>query len=642
MYKLKIYGNLYKGEKRSKGSFGAENEVIADLLTEEKDGVVLVSADVISENALDPTFGVGIDIELNVKRYMADYKMSPFWCKPFFGTDLTEVPDETQALAYEKPDGTFGVILPVVNDAYKCVLVGKDKTTVTARLYSNYPKMTKCKGIAFVCAEGEKITELMERCTKVALRELGFGIPHRTERRYPEMFDYLGWCSWDSMQIRVNHEGLLEKCREFRDKEIPVRWAILDDMWAEVRDFKNHSYDSFMEMCLLMHAGSLYDFEADPERFPKGLKACVEDMKEFGLKIGMWHPTTGYWRGIDPDGAAYQKLKDYLMETDDGIFVPDWKREKAYGFYHTIHDFFKRCGVDFVKIDNQSMSDRFYNGLAPIGTVAKEFHEGMEASVGSAFDNHMINCMGMSSEDMWSRPVSAISRCSDDFQPENREWFIKHVLQCSYNSLVQGQFHWCDWDMWWTDDGQAKKNSVVRAISGGPVYVSDKLGRSNKEILDPLVLNDGKVLRCDRPAVPTQDCICIDPTASGKGFKLQNLCGNCGVMTVFDLDSKNGKVTAEISPADIDGLTGEEFAVYEHFSKELVILKKEEKLSVTLENQDEFKLFLFVPYVDGFAAIGRTDKFISPKTIDYVCDKKVVLKEEGPYAYVENGKIYFN
>ena len=77
--------------------------------------------------------------------------------------------------------------------------------------------------------------------------------------------------------------------------------------------------------------------------------------------------------------------------------------------------------------------------------------------------------MGMASENMWNRQSTNISRCTDDFKPEDRAWFKKHILQCAYNSFVQGQFHICDWDMWWTDDGQAVKNSVLRAISGGPI-----------------------------------------------------------------------------------------------------------------------------------------------------------------------------
>jgi hypothetical protein len=94
-------------------------------------------------------------------------------------------------------------------------------------------------------------------------------------------------------------------------------------------------------------------------------------------------------------------------------------------------------------------------------------------------------------------------------------------MQCSYNTLIHGQFYYCDWDMWWTDDAQGIKNSILRAISGGPVYVSDKLGRSKKELLSPLVLSDGKVLMCDRPAMPAADCLTVDAKTSKKIFSWQ-------------------------------------------------------------------------------------------------------------------------
>ena len=151
---------------------------------------------------------------------------------------------------------------------------------------------------------------------------------------------------------------------------------------------------------------------------------------------GVWYPTTGYWRGIEESSPAYEKLKPYLLETDDGIFVPDFLRDKAYGYYRMFNEFFKKCGADFIKIDNQSMYHRFYNRLATVGKAAHSFHDGMEKATEEIFGNSLINCMGMSSEDMWSRKMSSVSRCSDDFQPENRAWFTKHILQCAYNSLL--------------------------------------------------------------------------------------------------------------------------------------------------------------------------------------------------------------
>ena len=644
MYKLTSVLHCYNGAKKSKGTFNdrREPQELALLETKVVDGVSCVYVNAISLQSLDPECAVEIDIQLACKEYVADYMYCEFWCKPCFGTDLSKIPAETQALMYKKADGTCGVILPVVNDNYRCTLVGKDKKTVTAKLASGYTKLASCIGLAFVYAEGDSITQLMEQCVRVALKLLDNGIPHRTERRYPEMFEYLGWCSWDSMQIRVNHKGLVEKCEDFKAKNIPVKWAIIDDMWGHVTDFYGREYSNFHEMVNIMHASALHDFEPDPIRFPNGLKAVIDDIKSYGISVGMWLPTTGYWRGIEPDSPAYDKLEDYLIETDDGVLVPDWQEYKSYLYYKTIHEYFKRCGCDFVKIDNQSMYNRFYNRLAPIGKAAREFHNGMEASVGAHFDNNMINCMGMSSEDMFNRRVSPISRCSGDFLPENREWFINHILQCSYNSLVQGQFYWCDWDMWWTDDGQAEKNSVIRAISGGPVYVSDMIGRSNANVLEPLATRDGRVLRCDRPAVPTADCICTDPTTNGEGFKLQNKCGDSGIIAMYNLDSRNKPVAATVSPSDVDGIKGDSFVVYEHFSKEFKIVDFDEKIHVTLSNQDEYKLYIIVPYIDGFAPIGRIDKFISPKTIDYVHGREIFLTEAGPYAYVEDGELVIN
>lgn len=626
--KIAHSGEVYTGER-------------ASVDFEEHDGVTAVFIRAHSRTLLDPDNGAGLDIPSlgEIRGYMADYRYCEFWCRPAFGTDITTVPDETQALVYEKVDGTFGVILPVVSEKYKCVLQGTENG-LTARLFSWYDER-RCCALAFLTAEGNNPYELMEKCVTVGLKLLNNGCAPRKQRRYPEVFDYLGWCSWDSMQIRVSEEGLLQKCEEFKQKDIPVRWAILDDMWAEVHDFYDETYSSRSEMFNVMHSSTLYSFEADPRRFPHGLKHCLDIMKEkYGMIIGMWHPTTGYWRGIDTEGPIFEKLKDDLYHTSSGEWIHHYELNKAFKFYNEFHSFLKKAGADFVKVDNQTMIRCFYKGVAPLGQIARDVHTAIEASVGAHFDNQLINCMGMGSEDIWNRPISAISRCSNDFQPENREWFTKHILQCAYNSLMQGQFLWCDWDMWWTDDGQAVKNSVIRAISGGPIYVSDELDRSNRDILMPLVLADGRILRCDNPGTPTRDCLIVDPQTSGKPFKLQNTAKGSGILTVFNLSTDNTPVTGTISPADVEGLEGEEFVVYEHFSGLWQYMKKDEVLEITLASADDFLLYNIVPMQDGFAPIGLIEKFIAPATISARIGQAVELADHGTYAYVKDGQLY--
>lgn len=611
------------------------------------------NADIVFVNALcdRPLFeddGAAILFDVgDISSFVADYRHCEFWCMPFFGKTTSEIPDETQCLITRQKNGEFGIFLPIVSKQYKCVFKG-DKDGVKARLFSWDKGLNGINAPAFAFAYGSNPFSLLSDCVAATLKVLGTGIAPRDERRYPKIFEYLGWCSWDAMQIRVDEEGLLEKCREFKEKEIPVKWVIIDDMWAEVHEFYGAEYDDFRDMIDLMHGSRLYSFEADPRRFPNGLKACIEKIKNHGLKVGMWHPVTGYWYGIDPDGPIAKSCKENLIKLSNGMLIHGEKTGQAFGFYNAFHSFLKQSGADFVKVDNQSAIRRYYKGRGSVGEIASNIHTALEASVGAHFDGTMINCMGMASEDMWTRPNSAVSRCSDDFLPENPQWFIKHILQCSYNSMIQGQFLWCDYDMWWTDDAQAEKNSLLRAISGGPIYVSDKISRSRKEILEPLVFSNGRILRCDRPAMPTADCVTEDPQTSGKPFKLQNTCGTGGVIAAFNLSEKGKAVEGEIRPCDIDGIDEndvadvyQKYAVYEHFSGEFRILNYSEAADIRLENADDFKLYNIVPLKEnGVTPIGLVNKYIAQRGIKQTIGDEVELFEGGKYAFVENGQLH--
>ena len=159
------------------------------------------------------------------------------------------------------------------------------------------------------------------------------------------------------------------------------------------------------------------------------------------------------------------------------------------------HKFYKDCNVDFIKIDNQAFIKEYSQLTMPIGTAAENLHQAIEDVADKYYNGTLINCMGMALENFWHRRDSAVSRFSGDFKPENHEWFIKHLLQCSYNSVVQGTVYVGDWDMWWSDDGQAKPNALIHAMSGGPIFLSDKLNRSIKDTIMPTVYSDGKIIR---------------------------------------------------------------------------------------------------------------------------------------------------
>ncbi|MBQ7725948.1 MAG: alpha-galactosidase, partial [Clostridia bacterium] len=449
----------------------------------------------------------------------------------------------------------------------------------------------------------------------------------RKEKRYPEVFEYLGWCSWDAFHMDVSHEDLLKKAEELKSKDIPVRWFLLDDMWAECHNNNRET----------MHSREMFRFEADPERFPKGLAGAIADLKnQYGLKIGIWYPTTGYWNGIDPEGPIAKEHGDLLTVSVSvaGRLLPSPQKEKLYQYFDLFNRFFRTCDADFLKVDYQSCILDNYKYLVPVGKMAKNLHEALEATAGAYFDGNLINCMGMANENFWNRPNSLITRISGDFLPEDRKWFVQHLIQCSFNSYTQRSLYTGDWDMWWSDDAQGTKNAVLRAMSGGPVYVSDELDRSVKDKIMPIVYRDGRIIRLQESAMPAPDCLLADCEHNGKIFKVFNRTENGGILAAFNIDEEENSVSGEISVRDVHGMQDCRCALVDYFSKSVTILEPGEKVALTLENYDDFRLYYLIELRDGITPVGLGEKYMAPATFQMISDHQCIVAEGGTFCFV--------
>ena len=549
----------------------------------------------------------GIEVQ-DTSEYVAIENHSPYWCRPFWGSSLSELPSKTQALLIKNGDN-YTYYLPICDSLYKTLIRG-GKGGFEFYTYVSCNGVACERQLAFICINGTDPLDVAKEAARQACRLLDNGLKLRSEKAVPKVFDYLGWCSWDALQIRVSHDGLMQKIKEFKAKKAPVRFAIIDDMWADVPSLNEVPLDTnFGDMVRVMHASKLRSFEGDPKRFPKGMKAAIEDMKKEGMtSVGVWFPTTGYWSGLEPGGAADAWQKENTVTLENGQIIVTPEKDKAERYFDGLCARVKEWGGDFVKIDNQGFHQR-YAGVYPIGKSARMIQNGIDTAADKYFDGALINCMGMPSECMFNR-TSAVSRCSDDFMPESREWFAKNILQCSYNGLLQGQFYVNDWDMWWTDDEQAVKNSLCRAISGGPIYVSDKIGRTNPEVLKPLCLPDGRIIRADESATPTADCLTSDPTKSERIFKIRNRLGSCGVCAVFNINAENKTVSGTLLARET-GIADGDCVYYEYFTKETGVLKAGQSLDITLDTNDDFRLYSFAPVSEyGEKYPGRTDIFM--------------------------------
>lgn len=572
-------------------------------------------------------FGVEQAIGLNIQsidlleKYVATYRSCPYWVSPSFGSDISKLPNNTQAILGQVREDNYFFATALCDDIFKSTIRGNENGGMDIFVWSNDLR-NKVSTSALYYGFGTQPFELAETVMKNAMSLLGRPVKMRDDRTYPEVLEYLGWCSWDAFQMFVTHEDLVNKAEEFKEKEIPVKWMLLDDMWGDV---DNNNTQNF-------HSRELNSFEAAPSRFPNGLKGIVNELQEhYDMKVGLWHPTTGYWHGINPASQLAEEYREWLFYSyKKGELVHSFEKEKVAKYYDLQHKFYKDCGVDFIKVDNQSFVKDYSQLTMPIGTVAENLHLAIEGVADKYYDGALINCMGMALENFWHRRDSAVTRFSGDFHPEDHEWFIKHLLQCSYNSIVQGTVYVGDWDMWWSDDGQAKPNALIHAMSGGPIYLSDKMDRSIKDTIMPTVYSDGRIIRLMTPAKPTVDCLFTNPVDENVAFKLFNTHNDCGVLAVFNISKDESEVKTTISASDMLLRTDKKYCVYNWYGETVKEVAGDEEIKVSLKDFEDYRLYLFVPILEDIAVVGLKDKYMSVATYSF---------EKGNLKVFDNGEV---
>lgn len=555
---------------------------------------------------------------------MALYRHKDWWTRPYFKKDLSTLPARTQSLLWRK-DSSFYYMIPVVDKVFKSDFNGNGDG-MDIRVSSYVAGCDSCKSLVFAAAVGTDPFELSKTTIERTLEELGYPTFMREKKRYPEPLKYLGWCSWDAFYHAVNEKGLLEKAQELNEKNIPVKWVMIDDGWLDVKNER------------------LMSFNANKEKFPGGLKSAAKNLKEqHGINwVGVWHAFMGYWGGVNPEGELTKTMKEFLYSTNSNKLIPYPEASKGFGFWDAWYTELRKEGIDFVKVDGQSAVNNFLIHNEAVGKSARESHKALEAAVGIHFDNCIINCMGMALENIWSRPISSVSRNSDDFVPGEEISFKEHALQNSYNSYFHGNFYWGDWDMFWTNHNEDLQNSVLRAISGGPVYFSDKVGNTDPSTIFPLVMKDGKLLRGDRPGLPTIDSLFRNPNEEEVPLKVWNTAGESGIVAAFNINLQGEKVKGGVSPTDLPYFKGGKYLIYDFFKKEIKVVDYADQYYFELD-KDKVALFVIVPKKGNFTAVGLTDKYLAPATIEniYVGDdmRVVTLAQGGQFGFVSERKV---
>lgn len=585
--------------------------------------------------------------------FLAIYQHKEWWLRPAFGKDCDEIPPGTQLLVRQRK-GEYEILLAVCGENCRADLEGTDGG-VRITLSSNLVNQMQTEDLAFVYARGREPYQLVEEAAAMALRLSGKRLELRKYKKYPEIFEKTGWCTWDSLGQQVNEKAIFEKMDEFVRLGIPIPWVLIDDGWslADMEELK------------------LQGLDADPEKFPQGLAHTIQVLKEkyHVSYVGVWQGIKGYWNGIAEGSQAEQILKAYLLRYPNGEITMRPEPENAFGFWNTWHSHLKKAGVDFIKVDSQSSYSLCSRGVGSYAKASAAIHTGLEASADLNFGGSLINCMGMAPEDVWNRQSAALSRNSDDFFPRRKGSFQEHALQNCYNSVYHGCFYWEDWDMAWSKHEDGKQNLMLRMISGGPVYFSDGLGNTDPSMIWPMILEDGTILRCEDVGRPTLDCLTEDVVGQGKPLKVYNRYADTIYMTAFGImgkdqetDGRSPQAEAEnpmrqkmkglIQKSDFPEKLPETFWVYDWGAQTAALCgaceeKEAQKTDGPKENSEVYEfsvepgdaaLFHIIPRKDEIQIIGILEKYMSRICVESILKAEreyfITLKCAGTFGFL--------
>ena len=428
----------------------------------------------------------------------------------------------------------------------------------------------------------------------------------RTEKNYFEALNYLGWCTWEHYHFDIDETKILNDLDAIETSGVPVRYVLIDD---------GH---------LANKNRQLTSFTPDPQRFPNGWAPIMAHKNKDKIRwIGLWYALSGYWMGISPDNDFPTHVKNSLYSFN-GSLLPGKSTPNIDTFYQYYVHSLKTHGFDFLKVDNQAFTLPLYMGSTEVVRQAKECNLALEKQT-HAQQVGLMNCMAQNVLNTDHTLHSGVARVSIDYKKYNENMAKSHLFQSYTNTLLQGQTVWPDHDMFHSSDticGSLMARS--KAISGGPVYLSDSPKEFVKENIFPLIDKEGKIFRPEAPAIPTPESVLTNPLQDGKAYRVFAPTGDEAVSVIcYNLNTspKHRKVTAEIDPKDYllrETLTGKPTPQ----QKRVILFDWNNQTATELTGKqtvelDGFtdRLFHLCPIHDGWAVIGIQEKYLSPAAV---------------------------
>lgn len=555
-------------------------------------------------------------------------------------------------LVFQLEDGGYLALLPVSSNTSMSWIQAEDAETLMLYYATLGTKAVEGDVPLVAWSKSDNVYDACRKVWELALdsKFVKGRTDWRYKKHYHEVFTYLGWCSWEEYKKDISSDLLVETARKIEQSDLPVRYMLIDDGYQQ-------GIDDGMR---------LKSFDPDPEKFPNGWEPLLGMRKDDKIKwMGLWHSFAGLQNTLHPEND-FGDLNDHFMtlnpmnERDVGLFVKP-NETSSQLFYDALIGSVKEYGFDFIKIDYQMRDLWWYSGTDNAVEATAINLQAMETAVYRDIKQGVINCMAHNQVCIFNTRYSAITRISRDYRAGDAT-MSKFQLWQSYNNTPWFcQTVWGDHDMFHSNDPYAGRiMSVSKAMSGGPVYLSDNPAEFIPEYITPLCYEDGELLRPLAPGTPLPESIFIDPLRERTAYRtIAPLENGSAAIVLYNLFSGEQfdyydnatynvaddiTVVSYVSPEDYEEAANmiQPFnGKWEVPEEGLVAYDFYEGRGFRLDKKTEFelhgfsdKLLIVSPIQNNWAVVGRTDKYLSAvavKSIQYAdAHMSLTLKESGP------------
>jgi len=463
-----------------------------------------------------------LGIPLNLSRWFSLVRLWGPWIAPRQGKEIFQPDKEAIMAAFERHDGFHLIILAVSGiDDVLTTLNHDGNGRITFDTQNDAEQEGVTQLIAAVGQSSEDaVAAAMYYARKLVMKyamasgELNAEMNTLAAGFKPKWlqswYDGLAFCTWNSIGQNITEEKLSNTLASLAKNNINISSLIIDDGWQSV-----NSGDSQFQTAWL-------EFEASKERFPRGLKATVGDIREKYKNIkhvAVWHALFGYWGGIAPEGRIAKEYKTKVVQLKNGISggkVMVVSDEDVDRFYKDFYTFLSESGVDSVKTDGQFFVDEV-NESDDRRSLIRAYQDAWSIAQLRHLSARAISCMSQTPQIMFhsllpTNKPRILFRNSDDFFPDIPASHPWHIFCNAHNSIFTQHLNILpDWDMFQTSHDYAAFHAAGRCVSGGPVYITDVAGQHNLGLIAQMTGN-----------TPRGDTVILRPHRVGKSTSAYN------------------------------------------------------------------------------------------------------------------------